>query len=204
MTYVLLIRHGHTAAVGRWLAVWLPGVGLTDTGRTQAESVARRVAALPIAAMYASPLERAMETASAIAARLRLPVIECADLGEMRVGDWSGRSFDELDHEPAWHAFNERRSITRPPGGETMQEVQQRMARAVRGMAERHPDAIVAAVSHADPIRAVVMLYLDIPIDLHWRLEISPASVTVISFDGGAARVGRVNDAGELQGLPNF
>lgn len=104
------------------------------------------------------------------------------DLGEMRFGQWEGRTFEELEQDSLWRQFNTERSTVRPPGGELMIETQARMVRAIAGLREHHPDETLVIVSHADPLRALVAHCMGIPLDLLLRFEISPAAITVLDF----------------------
>src|SRR4051812_23712520 len=131
MTTLLLIRHAETDAVGKMIAGWQPGWPLNATGRMQAQELAQRLAGRPIPAIYASPLERAVQTALAIASPHHLPLQQVSELGEMRFGEWEGLTFQELDQRQEWHEFNRARSLHHPPGGEKMIEVQTRMVRQI-------------------------------------------------------------------------
>jgi len=141
-----------------------------------------RLAAIPIKAIYTSPLERAMETAHAVASPHLLNPTVCENLGEMHFGKWDGMTFDQLNQKQDWVRFNTVRSIVRPPGGELMVEVQSRMVGEVERLRSQHPGETLGIVSHADPIKALVAHYLGCSLDLLPRLEINPASVTTIRF----------------------
>jgi probable phosphoglycerate mutase len=197
MSLIYLIRHGDTDAVGRTIVSWLPGVPINERGRAQAARLAERLAGVPFAAIYSSPLERARMTAEPLARKQGLDVQECPGIGEFRFGDWTGRSLADLQSDLGWKQFNQLRSRTRAPNGELMLEVQARMVTALEGMRERHPGATVAAFSHADAIRAAVLHYLGMPVDFVDRLEIHPASVTVLRLEDWGAQVLRLNDTGE-------
>lgn len=197
MSYIYLIRHGHTDAVDNYLASWAPGVPINSRGVAEAARVAARLRSVPFAAIYSSPLERAMMTAAPLSAALNLPVQECAAVGEFRFGDWTGRSLSDLNNDPGWQRFNAFRSGTRAPGGEIMPEVQARMALALEGIRERHPNDTVAVFSHSDSIRAALLYYLGMPIDFIHRLRIDTASVSVVRLEEWGAEVLRMNDTGE-------
>jgi probable phosphomutase (TIGR03848 family) len=201
MTEVLLIRHGDTDSVGAWLAGWLEGVALNARGRAQAERLAARLETLPLRALYSSPLERTRETARAIAARHRLEIHLRPELGEIRFGEWTGRRFDELASDPRWEAWHRCRTAVRPPGGERIAEVQARMLAGLEEIGARHPDELIAVVSHADPIKAVLAHWLGMPLDLIDRFEVSPASIQVLDLRPPAPVVRRVNDVGHLDDL---
>lgn len=179
---VLLIRHGTNPKVGKGLTGWLPGVSLDANGRRQAEQLAVSLAPLPIAAIYSSPLERALETARPLAREKGLRIIEEPAFGEVNFGDWQGRDFPELEHDPRWRLFNTFRSGTRAPGGESMLETQARVASALFALGPRHAGKTVAVFSHADAIKSAIACMLGIPLDFHLRLEILPASVTTVDL----------------------
>jgi probable phosphoglycerate mutase len=189
MTRLLLIRHGQTAAIGRYLSGTAPGTPLTESGRGQVRRLSERLRGVPIAAVVSSPMTRALETAAAIAEVQKVPVQTDAALTEFEVGGWTGRTFDDLQGQPEWHRFNGLRSLVRAPGGELMLDVQQRAVTALLGLAAQHPDATVAVVSHGDVIRAAVMFFLGMPLDLVHRIDISPARVSIVVMDGRAAPV---------------
>src|SRR4051794_1762477 len=122
MTTFLLIRHGQTATTGISITGWQPGHHLDATGQRQAQVLAERLGAVPIRAIYTSPLERAIETAEPTAKRHQLKSVCRTELGEIRVGDWEGMAIQELEGREDWRRFNTFRSTTRPPGGELMAE----------------------------------------------------------------------------------
>ncbi len=126
---LLLIRHGTNPKVGKGLTGWLPGVSLDENGRRQAEGLAQRMADLPVAAIYSSPLERARETAEPLARQKGLEIVIEPAFGEVNFGDWQGHDFPELEHDPLWRRFNVFRSGTQAPGGESMLETQARITR---------------------------------------------------------------------------
>jgi probable phosphomutase (TIGR03848 family) len=179
---VFLIRHGTTARVGKGLTGWLPGHSLDENGRKQADELASRLANAPFTAIYSSPLERACETAAPLARRLGLEVRIREEFGEVRFGDWQGKDFIEIERDPRWSPFNSYRSFTRAPGGEMMLQTQARMVRGLLDLVEAHANETVAVFSHADAIKSALMHFLGIPLDFHIRLEILPASVSVIEF----------------------
>lgn len=198
MTTFLLIRHAATDAIGQRLVSRSPLVRLNALGERQIEQLATRLALLPIAAIYSSPLERTVASAEAIAQPLGLSVSIEDALNEFEFGAWTGKTFDELNELSDWHDFNRFRSGTRAPGGESMLDVQQRMVGALENLRGRHPSQMVAIVSHGDPLRALLAYYMGIPLDLFQRIEIAPASVSVLELDGEAARVRRLNDTYEI------
>ena len=200
MTTFLLIRHAACDPVGASIAGWAPGIHLNEQGRAQGERLAARLAGPPVTAVYTSPLERARETAAPLAARLGLGVHIEEGLGEIRFGEWTGRTLEELSALPEWRRFNSFRSGTRVPGGELLLEVQTRAVAALDRLRARHPGEMIALISHGDVLKAVIGHYAGIPIDLLERLEIDPASVSVVAVHDWGARLLRLNDTGEPVG----
>jgi probable phosphoglycerate mutase len=147
--------------------------------------------------VYTSPLERAIETAEAIASSQGVALERIDELAEVGIGEWEGLAFADLDRRDDWRRFNTFRSGTRAPGGELMVETQARMVRQLDRLRARHPDDTIAVVSHGDPLRAALAWFLGIPIDLIFRFEIGTASVSVIEVHDCGARVLCLNHTGE-------
>lgn len=200
MTRLLLIRHATNDWVHKGLlAGWTPGVHLNQEGRAQAQALGERLAASHLDAVYSSPLERAMETAQAVAAPHGLEVQINEGIGEVQYGEWNGRSLRELARQPLWRSVQIYPSGTRFPEGESIGEMQARVVAALDEIRSAHPRGIVAAVAHADVIKAATAFFVGVPLDLFQRLVISPASVTVFGFGPFGPRLLRMNDSGELK-----
>jgi len=195
MRLLLLLRHAVTDHTGARLSGWMPGLHLTEQGREQAEALAGRLAPVPVDALYASPLERCQETAAVLAKARGLEMSTLQDLGEVRYGDWTGRTIKELAKEPLWKVVQATPSAARFPDGESLYEMQARAVLAVERLRGAHPRQTVAVCSHADVIKAVVCHYLGMHLDLFQRVVVSPASVTAIAF-GPAPYLARLNDTG--------
>jgi probable phosphoglycerate mutase len=202
-TVILLVRHGQTPTTGVKLPGQARGLHLAGEGRRQAEAAARRIARLPRpAAVYASPLERARETAAPIAAAHRLPVVVERDLSDLDVGEWTNGSLARLSRRPEWQVVQRHPSGFRFPGGESFMEMQTRMTGALARMVARHPGATVVAVSHADPIKAAVAQALGVHLDLFQRIAVAPASLTALAYHRGGPRVLTLNSVdGDLTAL---
>lgn len=198
MTTILLIRHATNDTVGKILAGRMAGVSLNEEGRTQAQKLARRLSHLKIDAVYSSPLERAVETAAPLAGLLHLDTIINEDFLELNMGDWTGNTYAEIKSDPRFGHFNTYRSGTNIPGGEGMLQAQARMVAGLQQLYARHPNETIAVVSHADMIKAAVTFYAGIHLDLFQRIEICPASVTIIRMFEETVRILLVNDTGEI------
>lgn len=200
MTSLLLVRHGHTDSVGKTLSGRLAGVHLDQLGRQQAAALADRLARFEIAALYSSPRERALETAAPMASRLGVAIEVRDGLDEMDFGDWTGLSFEALRDRPLWKRYNGSRSWTRTPAGEHPLEVQARVVAELERIEREHPGQTVAAMTHAEVIRSALAYCLGASLDSVLRLEVSPASVSVVELGGDAPRVLAVNQRHPLHG----
>ena len=194
MTVFYLLRHGEHALQGKIVAGRTPGIGLSERGRGEAAWAAGRLAGVGVAAIYASPLDRAQETAGIIGRRLALPIAVCDDLSELDFGEWTGLTFDVVRQDPRWPLWAAHRSIACIPGGETMREVQRRAVETMVGLRERHPEDGVVLVSHGDVIRAALVFALGMPLDLYGRTEVATASISTIRIDGNGIRVVAINE----------
>ncbi len=181
---VLLVRHGRTPTTGRVLPGRRGGLHLSEEGQRQAEGAARRLAELipPPAAVYASPLERTRETAAPIARALGLRVRNAPGLLECDIGEWTGERLDRMARRAEWQRVQRWPSAFRFPGGESFNEMADRTFQTVLDLVEAHRGESVVAVSHADPIRAVVAMASGTPLDLFQRVAISPCSITALAF----------------------
>jgi probable phosphomutase (TIGR03848 family) len=201
-TVVLFVRHGQTATTGKVLPGRAPGLHLADAGRSQAEAVAARLAALKrIDAVYASPLERARETAAPIAAACHVKVVVDKGLLECDFGEWTGGTLKDLARMPQWGTVQRYPSGFRFPGGESFREMATRISSTTARLCAAHPGHVLVAVSHADPIKAAVADALGTHLDLFQRIVISTCSVTAIAYSDNGPVVLTVNDTGDLAKL---
>lgn len=201
MTHFLLIRHAVNDFVKTHkLAGWTPGVHLSDEGKAQAEALGKRLAGAPINHLYASPLERTMETAEAIRQHhAHLEIKHHPDVGEVRYGDWEGKAIDELAQRKMWGVVQEYPSRASFPNGETMRGVQVRIVDAIEDLARRHPRDVVAIVFHADLIKMALAHYLGMHLDSFQRIVISPASISSVMLGHSRPYVVSMNDVAHIQ-----
>lgn len=198
MTTLLLVRHATTAATGKRLG-GRTEASLDDTGRTQAEAAAERLADLPLKAVYASPLARTRETAELVAKPHGLEIVAEEGLLEVEYGRWTDRPLKQVARTKLWPVIQARPSLVRFPEGETIRGAQHRAVDAVEGLVSRHRRDVVAAVTHADVIKTLVAFYIGLPLDLFQRLHVGPASVTILQLSpGGQPTLLRFNDDGPL------
>ena len=186
---VLLLRHGHsTANADGVLAGWTEGVGLTDTGREQAARVAHRLAPLSIARAVSSPLQRCLETAAVALAGHT--VVEDHRLGECHYGGWTGRLLREAATEDLWRLVQDDPGAATFPthdryAAESLAQMAERVIGGVRALdaeveAEHGADAVWVAVSHGDPIKAVVAEAVGAGLAGLQRVRVDPGSLTAV------------------------
>lgn len=198
MATIVLVRHATTASTGKRLGGWTD-TPLDDRGTAQAERAAQRLAHLPLAAVYSSPLQRTRQTARIVARPHGLRVRTRKAIGEVDYGEWTDQALGHLRRRTYWKTIQQFPSRVAFPGGETIRGAQARAVDAVEALARDHGDDTIAVVSHADVIKAVVAHFLAMPLDAFQRLVVAPASATVLLLptDGMPALV-RFNDTGPL------
>ena len=178
-----------------------PGIALSPAGKRQASQVAGALSKLPVVALYASPIQRCVETAEAIAAESSLSVGIAEGITEVDFGDWQGRKLKDLANEPLWKVVQVAPSNARFPGGESIREMQARAVGAIEGMVESHPGELIVAVSHADVIKVAIAHFVGMHLDLYQRLSISPASCSVLIFGKFGASLVKLNATGPLDDI---
>jgi probable phosphomutase (TIGR03848 family) len=196
MTLMLLVRHAITEVTGKRLSGSTPGIHLSEEGRVQANGLAERLRPLKLTAIYASPLERCVETAEPIGAGRRVDIGLLPELEEIGYGQWAGRPIAGLMKTKLWRRIQLLPSSVEFPGGETLAGAQRRAVSALDSIA-----GVVVAVTHADVIRLALAHYAGVHIDLFQRFTVSPASVSALVLGDRIPRILRVNDTGTLADL---
>ncbi|NPU65656.1 histidine phosphatase family protein [Bradyrhizobium sp. 83012] len=191
-TTIHLIRHGHHPLLRRVLCGRMPGVELDEQGCREVEMCAALIDPIP-SLIQSSPQLRAQQTAGLLAARYGLPVEIAPALDELDAGDWTGRSFAELDADPDWRRWNAQRGSCAPPNGESMASVQQRIVAHIEHLCREHADACIVLTSHAEPIRAAIMHYARIPFDDFLSIEVAPASISTLVADSTGLKLSQAN-----------
>jgi len=196
MTTLYLIRHGLNEFVANHkLAGWHPGVHLNEGGRAQAQALAEHLAPIKLKAIYASPLERTLETAVPIAAAQRLEVIPREGLGEIHYGTWQGKSIKALKRRKLWPVIQISPSLARFPDGESFPEAQARIITELETLRSKHKGTkdVIACVFHADPIKLAIAHYIGLHLDFFQRLAIQPASISILGIDEHHVRLLMMN-----------
>ena len=203
MTNILLVRHAVNEYVktGK-LAGWTPGVHLNEDGKAQAEALGKRLADAPIKAIYASPLERTMETARAIQAHHRqIDITENREIGEVDYGDWQDKTIASLRKRKMWDVVQEYPSRAYFPNGETMRGVQTRAVNEIERLVSAHPNDMIVVVSHADLIKMTLAHYLGMHLDNFQRIVVSPASISILTMGHSRPFIGTMNDIAHVREL---
>jgi probable phosphomutase (TIGR03848 family) len=195
MATFYLVRHGLTDHTGARLSGRMEGIHLSDEGRRQADLVAESLAAVPLKAVYASPIERTMETARPVAAKHGLPVQVASALTEVEFGKWTNRSFKTLRRTKLWEKVQRSPSSARFPDGESLYEVQARAVGEIERLSSIHAKQAVCVVSHAEVIKLIAAHYVGTHLDLFQRLHIAPASVSVIALGDHEPRILALNNS---------
>jgi len=191
-TTIHLVRHGHHRLLGRLLCGRMAGVAIDQRGRKEIADCAGLLEPPP-SIVQSSPQLRARQSADILAAHFGKSVEIIAAIDEVDVGDWTARRFDELDQDPAWHCWNAQRGTARPPGGESMRELQGRVIGHIERLRSERSGETIALVSHAEPIRAAILYYKNVPLDDFLAIEIDTASVSTMVAGSLGLELSQVN-----------
>jgi len=202
MTRVILVRHGET----EWNRIerfrGRADVPLNANGLAQAEATGRRVAAQwQPAAVYSSPLSRALRTAEAIAKHFGLPVQPYPGLLDIHYGEWQGLTPDEVRQR--WpevaHNWYEAPQLARIPGGETLDDLRARGLATVRELADRHEGETIVLVGHTVINRIILLAVMDLGNDRFWRLRQDTCALNVFEAEGDDFTIVSLNDTCHLR-----
>jgi probable phosphomutase (TIGR03848 family) len=195
MPIVMLIRHGENDYVKKArLAGRKPGVHLNEKGRAQAKNLAKALAKTKINAVYASPLERTLETAQPIAEAHKLEVIPREGLLEVNFGKWQDRTLKQVARQKLWKVVQNHPSQARFPEGESFVDAQHRIITEIETLCDMHKAKdMFVCVGHSDMIKLAVAYYLGTPLDLFQRIIVQPGSITTLHIATGGIRVINLN-----------
>lgn len=187
---LILMRHGETDWNRQRRVMGAADIPLNEDGRRQCRAAAAVLATCGVTRIASSPLVRAAESASIVAAQLGVDVGHDPDLEEVRFGRWQGLTYEEIVGDPEYAAFARDPLANPTPGGETILDVQRRglcaLDRAQAG--ER-----VLFVSHGDVIRAAISHYLDAPAAEFRRIRVDNCGITAVTERRGRPEVKFVN-----------
>jgi broad specificity phosphatase PhoE len=205
---MILVRHGQTM----WNAGSTSGehfrgqidVDLNETGRAQAQAVARCLAAVDVAAIYASPLQRAIHTAQPLAERRGLKVQTFQGLLDIHYGEWGGRSFDDVaaqwpDLYAQWRTEPHRVQI---PDGESLTDVRSRIRLGIQDVVARHDGEIIVLVGHQVVNKVLICFVLGLDNSAFWRIRQDTCCINRFDYHDGAFTVLTLNEVDHLPSRP--
>lgn len=198
---LFVIRHGSTESTRERRFTGWRDVPLSEAGQREAEAVARVLAAPRVAAVYASPLQRARVTAEIVAAPHGLAVKVDQEFREMSYGDWEGLTIQEVETRfPAEFATWRRapHQLLRT-AGETLADVAKRVAHGLAALRAAHPDQTLVLVTHAVVTRLLILSALGLAPDRYWAVDASPAGITEIEYRDDWITLHRVNTVAHLE-----
>lgn len=190
---LVLVRHATCEHMDEMLLGRTMDAPLAEIGLREAEAMARVLEPHQRTLIVASPRRRAQQTANAIVARCRAELVTSFAIDELDFGHWSGRTFEELAHDPAWRRWNEQRDLAATPAGERISDVQARVLHHLHRLREAFPGRPMVLVTHAEVIRATLLHWLQAPVDAYQRLAISPASMSRVSLSDRGPRIDSIN-----------
>ncbi len=192
-TRVFLVRHGVTAQTGTVMYGHTKGLDLSDEGQEQAKLLSDYLSMVHVDAIFSSPLERAYQTAEAIAKDRGLEITVRDALIDTHIGAWTNFTLKECAEFPEWKTVQEHPSQFRFPDGETFAELLERIDLAIRDIVSSHIGKNIVITCHRDPILVVLSSYMGLHMDLFQRISCVPASVSEVRFTDGIARVESIN-----------
>ena len=202
-TQVILVRHGET----EWNRIerfrGRIDIDLNETGRRQADAVARRLSHWRIGSIYSSPLKRAWQTAEPIAAACGLEVTTLGGMEDVDYGSWAGLSAEEArtQYPEAFETWVHTPLSTQFPQGESLRRVQVRAWSTLDGVCSAHEGETVALVSHVVVNRALICAALGLVGDAFWKIGQDNAAINVLMALHGRYRVLLLNDTCHLESL---
>ncbi len=204
MLRLLLIRHGQTLWNAELRYQGQTDVPLNELGRRQAEALGRRLAGETLHAVYASDLQRAVDTAAPLAAIHRLDIITEPRLRELNFGEWEGCTFEEIRQRApaAYQAWLRTPEQFSAPGGETGAQLRTRVQAWLDEVRARHAEQTIAVVAHGGSLMTLLQITLELPSEARWKFRMTHGSLSELHlYPDGWAVLARLNDTCHLDGL---
>ncbi len=203
MARIIFIRHGQTEWNRDERFRGRVDIALDEAGLRQAEAAAQRIARWEVAAMYSSPLKRAMTTAEIIANRLGLRVEPLDGINDMDFGLWQGLSIGEVKEKypelfDLWRYSPQRLQI---PQGESLEDVRNRVAATIDDLAARHENDTVALVTHRVVCKVLICHLLGMDNSHFWQIAQDATAINTFEVRGGISTVRLINDTCHVRGL---
>ena len=201
MVRLVLVRHAATAWTAQGRFQGQTDVPLSPHGQRQMAALAQRLMTETLHTLYASDLQRAWETAQAIATPHALRVQAEPRLREMAFGRWEGLTYAEIQQRDvqalaAW----ERDQLNRaPPGGETLLQMAERVRAAYASMVMHRQDQSIGVIAHGGPLQLLLCLALGLPPQAYWQFAVAPASLSELWVYEPGAILTRLNETHYLE-----
>mgnify|MGYP001068726672 CR=1 FL=1 len=197
---VLLLRHGETTWSAEHRYQGATDTPLSDVGRRQAAALAERLRGVAFGEILSSPLQRAWDTAAAIAALHEAPLEADRRLREIGFGQWEGLTHDAICREaPARYlGWQSDPGEATPPEGEPMEEVLRRVGDLWREISALPRGVTIGLVGHGACLRALLCVALEVPTSAFWRFQLGAASLSELYVHAGGAKLVLLNDRNHL------
>lgn len=173
-------------------------IPLNERGQQQLSRLRDHLSGVKLDAIYTSPMLRAVESAEILRGGRDIPLHETFDLAEIDYGDWVGKTFDEVRALPQFKDYHLRPSAVDIPRGESFHQVVERVAHFFANLRAENRPMTVAAVSHADVIKAAIIQHLSLPLDEIHRIRIDNGSYSVVWIEDDIERVLIINSLPQL------
>ncbi len=198
---IILIRHGQTRSNVNRYYMGCSSEDLDPEGLNQVKKVSGRLEAVSIAAVYSSPLTRALTTAREVAKPHNLEIKVLDDLTEIGLGEWQGLHISEIEKRwpDLWRQWRTDPSKMTIPGGETFSHIDERVSQAMKTVISEGSEALSIVVSHEIVIKLAIMQTLGAPLYIYRHFVVGNASVSLIRVRGDRQRVITVNDTSHLE-----
>lgn len=201
MTRLFLVRHGETELQSS-LRYWgKTDVALGAEGLCQAEKLRDRLATERVKCVYSSQLKRASDTACIIASKHNLKITTCPELNEIDFGKIEGLDFAEISSRfpEVTQMWKDRNSLLKYPGGESLMEFEERVARCNNRLANHRADETVLVVAHAGVLRTLICQLLGFDMKSRWNIRLDLASLSIIETNPENNILCLLNDISHLK-----
>jgi broad specificity phosphatase PhoE len=199
---MLLVRHGQTEANRRGVYAGWSDEPLDEAGRLQAAAVASRLAAVPLQAVYSSPLRRAVQTAEPLARSASLEIHLLEELAELRMPGWQGLNESELASRfpVEWAAWIRNPAALECSHVESLSSLARRVRPALAGIGRRHRGQSVAIISHEAVLRVGILSALGLELRSYRRLYVPPGSLSILRWSPDGATLALLGDTSHYDG----
>ncbi len=203
MARIFLIRHGQTQWNREERFRGRADLALTELGLKQAQAAAGRLVGAGVSQVYSSPLRRALETAHIIGQRLGVPVQPLEELVDIDFGSWQGLSPQEAKERDSelYHLWSVSPHQVKFPGGESLEDVRQRVSQALEKVLAEHPQETVILVSHMVACRVMICAVLGIDNSHFWQIGQDVCAVNIFETRRNGLVLRLLNDTCHLRGL---